>query len=76
MLNEVIVKNDFNISIIYFWHYYVGFFCQVHLTIIYIKENLPHLTEHITGGCTTLAAIDYNKLNNVARIVHEQVTFE
>lgn len=33
-------------------------------------------TEHITGGCTILAAIDYNKLNNVARIVHEQVTFE
>ena len=33
------------------------------------------MTEHTTGRCTTLAARDDNKLNNVVRIVHQQVTF-
>lgn len=34
------------------------------------------MTAHTTGRYTTLAAIDDNKLNNVVRIVHQQVTFK
>lgn len=34
------------------------------------------MTEHTTGRYTTLAAMDDNKLDNVVRIVHQQVAFK
>lgn len=40
-------------------------------------DNMWQLTEHIIRGCTTVEALDYiNRHNDVAKIMHPQLSLE